>query len=180
MSESIPVIDTERLQLKGPKVEDFPAFAAMWARPELTREITGKPLTEEEAWTRLLRNAGLWPLVGYGYWHVFERNTDALVGQVGFADFHRNLTPSLREMPEIGWIISPDHQGKGYATEAARAAIRWGDANFSEKKKMCCIIGVENTPSICIAEKCGFSFIASAHYNGKAINVYHRPIAPHG
>lgn len=171
-----PVLETERLWLKPPEHKDFPPYAAMWALPEVTREISGKPLSEEEAWTRFLRNAGLWPVLGYGYWHVFERDGGAFVGQVGFADFRRALTPPLTGMPEIGWVIAPAHHGKGYASEAALAAVQWGDENFSAEA-MCCIIGVNNAPSIRIAEKCGFSFVVKVDYHASEINIYRRYVA---
>jgi len=175
-ADAVPVIETARLRVQGPRKEDFAAFAAMWARPEVTKEISGEPLPPEESWRRLLRNAGLWPVCGYGYWHVFERESGAFVGQVGFADFQRELTPPLTGMPEIGWAISPDYQGKGYATEAALGAIQWGDKVLSAER-MSCIIGVNNAPSIRIAEKCGFSFATTTEYHGSVIKIYHRPIA---
>src|SRR2546426_7424830 len=56
----VPVIETERLRLRGHRPEDFPDCAAMWADPVVTRYIGGKPLSEEEAWTRTLRCLGHW------------------------------------------------------------------------------------------------------------------------
>ena len=101
---AIPPIDTERLTLRGHGLEDFTESAAMWADPEVTRHIGGKPFSAEEVWTRLLR----------------------YVGEVGFADYKRNIEPSLGGVPEIGWALASWARGKGFATEAVRAAVAWG------------------------------------------------------
>ncbi len=63
-SKTVPVLETERLQLRGHRLEDFVQCAAMWADPLVIRYIGGKPLTEEESWTRFLRYVGHWSL-GY-------------------------------------------------------------------------------------------------------------------
>jgi RimJ/RimL family protein N-acetyltransferase len=63
----VPVIETQRLILRGHRLEDFDALAAMWADPHVARFIGGKPATQEESWARLLRYAGHWRLLGFGY-----------------------------------------------------------------------------------------------------------------
>jgi RimJ/RimL family protein N-acetyltransferase len=45
---NVPVLETERLVLRGHTLEDFPAYAAMWADPQVTKFIGGKPFSEEE------------------------------------------------------------------------------------------------------------------------------------
>jgi RimJ/RimL family protein N-acetyltransferase len=51
----VPVVETERLILRGHTLDDFPAFAAMWADPAVTRFIGGAPLSQEESWGKFLR-----------------------------------------------------------------------------------------------------------------------------
>src|ERR1700689_3125008 len=116
----VPVLETERLTLRGHRLDDFPASAAMWADPIVTRHF-GKSFTEEEAWTRFLRYVGHWALLGFGYWVVEEKATGIFAGEIGFADYKRNVEPSLKDVPEIGWVLATQAQGRGYATEAARA-----------------------------------------------------------
>src|ERR1700730_5578361 len=121
-SVEVPVLETERLKLRGHRLEDFLRCAAMWADPEVTRYIGGKPHTEEESWGRLLRYTGHWSLLGFGYWVVEENSTGSFIGEVGFADYKRGL-PALSGIPEIGWAFVTKARGKGYATEAVRAAV---------------------------------------------------------
>lgn len=127
----------------------------MWAEPEVTRFIGGRPSTRDEVWSRLLRYAGHWALLGYGYWAIVEKATGRFIGELGFADFKRDIIPSLDGMPELGWALASHAHGKGYATEAVRAAIAWGEAHFGPVRTAC-IISPDNLPSIRVAEKCGY------------------------
>jgi RimJ/RimL family protein N-acetyltransferase len=161
----IPVLETDRLRMRGHRVSDFEDCAAMWADPVVTRHTTGKPLSREDVWARLLRYAGHWVLLGFGYWALEEKSTGNFVGELGFADLKRDIKPSLDGMPEMGWILAPRAHGKGYATEATRAVIGWGDAHF-EAAKMACIIDPGNLASIRVAEKCGFRELQRTTYKG--------------
>ena len=160
-----PVIETERLKLRGHTPADLDASAAMWGDPEVTRFIGGKPATREETWGRLLRYAGHWPLLRYGYWLVEEKRSGRFVGEVGFADMKRDIAPPLDGMPESGWALAGWAHGQGFATEAVKAAIAWGDAHFGARTTTC-IISPENTASIRVAEKCGYREYARTTYKG--------------
>ena len=92
----VPILESERLKLRGHRLDDSVHSAAMWADPEVTRYIGGKPLTEEESWARLLRYVGHWSLLGFGYWLVEEKMTGNFIGEVGFADYKRDL-PARRK-----------------------------------------------------------------------------------
>jgi RimJ/RimL family protein N-acetyltransferase len=119
----IPVIETERLRLRGHEITDYADACAPWANPVVVRHIGRKPFTAEEVWHRLLRYRGLWALLGYGYWAVVEKSTQQFIGDIGFADFKREMTSSFGVAPEMGWILSPAAHGKGYATEAVMTAL---------------------------------------------------------
>ena len=125
-----PSLETERLTLTAHTLADFEECAAMWADAAVTRFIGGRPASREDVWNRILRYRGLWSLLGFGYWAVNERETGRYVGDVGFADFHRDLTPSLNGAPEVGWALATWAHGRGFATEAVRAAIAWGDTHI--------------------------------------------------
>jgi RimJ/RimL family protein N-acetyltransferase len=161
----VPILETERLKLRGHRLEDFNYSAAMWADPVVTRYVGGKPLTEEEAWRRMLGYIGHWSLLGFGYWAAEEKATGNFVGEIGFADYKRDLDPSLKGTPEIGWVLASPAQGKGYATEAVRAAVAWGDAQFPSARTAC-LISPENLASIRVAVKCGYNEFARATYKG--------------
>jgi RimJ/RimL family protein N-acetyltransferase len=167
----VPVLETERLKLRGHGLDDFPASAAMWADPVVTRHIGGQPLSAEEAWNKFLRYAGHWALLGFGYWVVEEKATGCFVGEIGFANYKRNIQPALT-VPEIGWILISQSHGKGYATEAVRGAVAWGDAHF--QSSTACIINPENVASIRVAEKCGYRKFQRTQYNGHPTSMFLR------
>jgi RimJ/RimL family protein N-acetyltransferase len=170
---SVPVLETKRLLMRGPEPDDFPAFAAMWADRNVVRYITKDPVNEEDSWTGFLRIAGHWPIMGFGYWMVLEKMMGVFLGEVGFVDFKRNMKPSIKGEPEIGWVFAKAAHGKGYASEAAKAAVEWGDAHFNHAR-MSCIINTPHVASIRVAEKCGFKETAKTIYKGDEIVVLHR------
>lgn len=172
---NVPILQTERLTLRGHTLEDFPAFAAMWADPGVTRFIGGTPLSEEDAWGKFLRTVGQWHLMGFGFWSVHERNGGARIGEVGFIEGRRDIVPSLIGIPECGWALTTHSQGKGYASEAVRAAMAWGDERFG-KVRMACIIAPDNAPSLRVAEKAGFREASRTTYKGTpTIMLYRDP-----
>jgi RimJ/RimL family protein N-acetyltransferase len=170
---SIPSIDTQRLTLRRHRLEDFDECAAMWGDPEVTRYIGGRPFSQEDVWSKLLRYAGLWSLMGFGFWVIRERTSGRFIGEVGFADFKRDIQPSLEGAPEIGWALAPWAWGKGFATEAVRASVEWGITHLVSKRTVC-LIGPENLASIRVAEKCGYKEFKRTTYRGQPIIVFER------
>ncbi len=174
----VPVLETERLRLRGHRVDDFANCAAMWADPVVVRHTVGKPLTEEESWRRLLGYVGHWALMGFGFWVAEDRATGRFVGEIGFVDYKRDLKPSLKGVPEIGWVLASHAHGKGFATEAVRAVLAWGDAHF-DSPRTACIIAPENVTSIRVAVKCGYRELTRTTYKGKPTLMFVREsVAP--
>ena len=152
---SAPELLTERLLMRGHRLDDFEDCAAMWGDERVTRFIGGKPSTREQAWARLLRYVGHWSLLGFGYWVLRERASGRFVGEVGFADFKRDIDPPLGDDQEMGWVLDPRAFGKGFAGEATRAAQGWMDGAFRARRTVC-MIDTENVASLRVAEKLGY------------------------
>ena len=172
----IPSLETDRLLLRGHCLEDFPQSAAMWADPNVTRHILERPLTEEEAWSRLLRYVGHWAIVGFGYWVIIEKHTGGFAGEAGFAELKRDIQPCFKRVPEIGWVLASRFHGKGFATEAVRAITAWGDAHFKTPTR--CIISPDNIASFRVAEKCGYREIHRTTYHGRPTVILERKLEP--
>ena len=169
----VPTLETARLRLRAHRIDDFGKLAAVWSDPIVVRYFDGQPLTREDAWARLLRYAGHWALVGFGFWAIEERDSASYIGDVGFARFHRDIEPPLPDVPEIGWVLTSRVHGKGYATEAVQAALSWGDARF-EGSTTVCIIHPENVASLRVAKKCGYRECGCATYRGQPALVFER------
>ncbi len=174
LTSTAPALATERLTLRGHLPADLDECTALWADPAVTRFIGGRPSTREETWARVLRYAGLWALLGLGYWVVRERATGRFVGEVGLADFRRDVTPPLDGAPEVGWALAPWAHGRGYATEAVRAALAWSDAHLAAPRTVC-MISPGNDASVRVADKCGFRPLGDATYKGQDQRLFERP-----
>lgn len=169
----IPSLETERLRLRGHRLEDFPAMSAMWADPQVTRFIGGRPFSEEETWARLLRYAGHWRLLGFGYWVVEDRATGRFLGEAGLADFRRAMEPSIHRIPEAGWVLVPSAHGRGFATEAMQAVLAWCDESLMVARTVC-LIRPGHTASVRVAEKCGFREFCQTEYHSQASILFER------
>lgn len=170
-----PTLETARLVLARHTPGHFEPLCAMWGDPEVVRHIGGTPSTPRESWMRMLSYRGLWSMLGYGYWAVTEKASGRYAGDVGFADFHRDMEPSIRGQPEAGWALCPWAQGRGYATEALTAALAWLDGTVRSERSVC-IIAPGNLASIRVAQKLGYRDPAPARLNDKETLLYTRSI----
>ncbi|HIV76140.1 MAG TPA: GNAT family N-acetyltransferase [Candidatus Sphingomonas excrementigallinarum] len=158
----------ERLTLRPYEVADYDAYAAMVADQVVVRHA-GAPMTGEEAWMRLLRFIGHWSVFGYGLFAVLDRANGQYLGETGFMDFRREVTPRLNPSPpEAAWVFTSAAHGKGYAFEAATAAHRWMDAHYAPPMTQC-IISPANLGSIRLAERLGYVPHDRPHYRGEAM-----------
>jgi RimJ/RimL family protein N-acetyltransferase len=168
-----PTLETPRLRLRPYRLDDFESHAAMWAEPQVVRFIGGKPMSREAAWTRFLRQIGLWRLLGFGFFALEDRLSGAFVGEAGFHDMRREITPSIEGTLEAGWALVPAMQGRGLAEEAMRAAIAWADCAHPGPP-MTCIIQVGHAASLRVAAKLGFTPYAETTYHGDPVTMLER------
>ncbi|WP_343528700.1 GNAT family N-acetyltransferase [Sphingomonas sp.] len=163
-----PVIHTDRLTLRPYEVGDFDAYAAMVADPVVVRHA-GRPMTGEEAWMRLLRFIGHWSVFGHGLFAVLDRTSGLFLGETGFMEYRREVTPKLASsLPEAAWVFTSAAHGKGYAFEAAAAAHRWMEESHAPPATQC-IISTANHGSIRLAERLGYRLHDAPDYRGAAL-----------
>jgi len=117
MPELGPTLHTERLILRPTAAEDFEPYAAYMA-DEATRYIGG-PQVRATAWRGFSNIAGAWAMQGFSMFSLIERSTGKWIGRAG------PWVPEGWPGNEVGWGIVPEAFGKGYASEAAVAAIDW-------------------------------------------------------
>lgn len=161
----IPVLETGRLRLRGLAEADFERYAAMWAEPAVVRFISGSPLSREAAWHRFLRQAGHWAWMGFGYFAIEDRGTGTLLGEAGFQELRRKLSPSIEGTMEAGWVLAPAAQGRRFAEEAMNACLDWADRALPGRR-ITCIIHPDHAASLHIARKLGFTEFANSDYHG--------------
>ncbi|HYO29375.1 MAG TPA: GNAT family protein, partial [Thermomicrobiales bacterium] len=123
MTPTYPIV-TERLLLRPFAAADLDALAAIQSRPEVARYLYWKPRPRAEVAGALERRLEQTRIEAEGdalVLAVVVRETDTLVGDVLL--WWRSAE---HRQGEVGYVFHPDHAGRGYATEASRAALRLG------------------------------------------------------
>ena len=131
MPDSRAALSTERLILRRWRDSDREPFGRLNADPEVMSHFP-RPLTREESDAFVERIEARFEERGYGLWAVERREDGAFLGFTGLAyqTFEAPFTPCV----EVGWRYDRSAWGHGYATEAAREALRFGfmEANLDE------------------------------------------------
>lgn len=150
-----PTLETERLVLRPFQDNDLADYFAMLNSPEVRsslrisdREGPAEALNKMAAWL------GQWELRGTGHWALGEKATGKFVGSVGLNRPERDDWPGV----EVGWTLHPDQWGRGYATEAGAAAVRYGFEHLGERRLFSCIL-VDNNRSQAVARRLGFQLL---------------------
>ena len=144
----IPTLQTERLILRALRAEDFEEYARFMADPDVMRYLSGDPLSCSDAWRSLAAVMGHWMLRGYGMWAVERKSDGAFVGRVGL--HNPEGWPAL----EVGWTLGKEYWGKGYASEAGRAALAYAFTT-QPVDRMISVIDPRNVASQNVAARLG-------------------------
>lgn len=128
---SAPILRTDRLVLRGWREPDREPYAAMNADPRVMEHFPGT-MTRAESDAHVDAIAEHFATRGYGLWAVEVPGEAEFIGFVGLSvpRFQAHFTPAV----EVGWRLAAEWWGRGYATEAAREAVRFGfeDAGLDE------------------------------------------------
>ena len=150
-------IETERLILRSWKNEDRAFFAEM-NRNEHVMKYFPKLLSTEESDSFVNRIIAEFEKFGYGLYAVETKDTGDFIGYVGFHRF--NFEASFSPNWEIGWRISDKFCHKGYATEAAKACIRYAREN-KLFDRLFSFTAIQNIPSENVMKRIGMTHICS-------------------
>ncbi|MEZ5946009.1 MAG: GNAT family N-acetyltransferase [Hyphomonas sp.] len=167
-----PTLTTERLVLRPAQESDFAPLAAMWGDEEVVRYIGGQTRGPQDVWFTIARGRGMWDIKGFGNWTVTDGASGEVLGEAGFADFRRGITPDLSQWPEAGWAFSKSTWGRGIASEAVGAIHAWLDD--ARPGLSVCIVDEGNAASRRVAEKCGYRVWCQSELRGAAINIFRR------
>lgn len=123
------------------------------------------PLSRDDAWRQLAVLAGHWSLRGYGMWAVEERPSGKFIGRVGLH------FPEGWPDREVGWALSRAYWGRGYALEAAGAALRVA-FEMLDWPRAVSLIAPPNQRSIRLAERLGEHFERNLLLRGNTTALY--------
>ena len=142
-----PVLQTERLTLRRPEACDFDAWAAFCADPDTMRFLGGAQ-NRATAWRTMCTMAGAWDVRGFSMFSVIERASGRWIGRIG------PWQPEGWPGTEVGWGLAAEFAGKGYALEAARAAMDYAFDTLGWDAAIH-TIHPDNAASIALAERLG-------------------------
>ena len=167
------ILETERLVLRPFRQADIDAYAELCADPMVMKFLnaTGSPISRADAWRQMAMYLGHWELRGFGTWAVVERATEEFVGRVGLH------YPEGWPDRELGWTIASKFWGKGYASEAARAAIghAFGTLGWTH---LVSLIHPDNHRSARLAERLGYHVHGTAEVIGLRLTLYRLDRSP--
>lgn len=151
-------IETERLRLRIVCPNDLDDLAGLFADPDVVKYVgNGKPSTREDAATAVDSMITHWQKHSFGRWIAADKTNGAFIGFGGLR--------SLFGTPEVVYHLTKKNWSKGFATELARAALRFG---FEERgfERIVAIAKPPNAASIHVMEKLGMLFEKHAQYYG--------------
>ena len=159
-------LETERLRFVKFREDHWEPYAAMCADAEVMRYLgTGVTLSRDDTSRAIAGMLGHWQLRGYGMWALESRQTGELVGRAGFLD------PAGWPGFELGWMLGREHWGKGYASEAARRALRFA-FEVLKRDRVISLIREANAPSIRVALAIGEKLAGEVELLGAKALVY--------
>lgn len=152
----VPRLETARLVLRAPHATDWPAFHAFMAEPRSAFLRDGEALADAKLWRSFCHILGTWVARGYGSFVLCEKGSEQPLGLVG--PWHPIEAPER----EIAWSIwVAEAEGKGYALEAARAALTHAYRDLGWKTAVS-YIDADNVRSIALARRLGATLDAFA------------------
>lgn len=167
MADHIPVVETERLRLRAPKLADLAPLSAFYATER--SHFVGGPLDARSVNRNMMSVFGSWALRGHGLWHIAERATDAFLGWAGII-----YAPDWHE-PELGWMVISSSEGHGIAFEAATAARAYAARHLGHDGVIS-YIAPRNTRSAALARRLGAAFEREDTLSGNPVHVYRHPL----
>ncbi|HVU91800.1 MAG TPA: GNAT family N-acetyltransferase [Jatrophihabitans sp.] len=160
------VRQTERLTLREMTDSDLDDIAALLGDPEVMRYYP-RPKTRDEAARWIAWNRRLYAERGFGLWVLNRTSDGAFVGECGLTI---QVVDGVEEV-EVGYHVSPPHQGRGYATEAAAACQDLARDELGVKR-LIAVINPDNSPSRAVAERIGLRPEKNAPMYGQDRLIY--------
>lgn len=145
-------VTTARLHLRRPVPGDLDALARVFEQEPVWHWPFRRGRTRDETAAFLDRQQRHWDTLGYGLWLVIDQASEGLVGYAGLSV--PAFLPEILPAVEVGWRLEPAVWGRGYATEAATAAL---GAAFSTLgiAEVCSLPEADNLASVRVCERLG-------------------------
>jgi RimJ/RimL family protein N-acetyltransferase len=160
------ILRTLRLRLEPVQDSHFEGLRALHSDPAAMRFLGG-PKTDDEVRAWISAAQGHWARVGFNWWSVIEQGNEELLGAVSTQHIENDETKPI----EIGWRFRSEHWGKGYATEAGRAMLRFA---FDEVgvREVYAVAKPENQASLRVMERLDMRYAGLRSFYGNMCATY--------
>ena len=166
MDPPYPTLTTERLLLRPFTEADVEPLHALMQDPDVMRYVGDRRVPSlQETWRAVAGWIGHWTLRGYGLWAVVEQESGDVIGRAGI------INPIDWPGPEVGYLLGRRWWGRGYATEAAAAAMAWGFSTIGFER-LISLIDPANAASIRVAERLGETLEGETDLWGNRVLIY--------
>jgi RimJ/RimL family protein N-acetyltransferase len=162
-------LQTPRLQLRPCQITDLAPIHTLWTTDRIRYFLfDDRVITLDETRSFLQDSLTNFDHLGYGIWLVFSQLSDRPIGFAG-------CLQSDHQLPSLIYGIHPDHWGKGYATEAARAVLYYvATLPFPQIEAD---VDEPNVASVRVLEKLGMQQVKRAIVHGKPLLYYSATIS---
>lgn len=166
MDRKLPFLQISRLTLRPLQPEDAEVLHRIYRSEGVLRFFPNPiPPALEKVQRFILAQQAHWETHGYGNWGVLPDGSDEIIGWVGL-----QYLPELDET-EVGFLLDRVFWGKGYATEAAQASIKFG-FGWIKLDHIIALVHPDNLASLRVIEKCGMSYIDKLPLWGIELNRF--------
>jgi RimJ/RimL family protein N-acetyltransferase len=160
------IIETPRLVLRPPIGSDIEPMMVIHQDPDVMKYLDSRVSGDiATAWRNVAMMIGHWSISGFGPWIVVMKESSQIIGRAGL------WYPAGAADVELGWMIRRSDWGRGFATEAASAALKWAWQHV-DTDHIVSLISAANTPSIRIAEKLGQRLESTRVVDGAALHTF--------
>ncbi len=163
------ILETPRCSVRELALDDLDDLFELYAKKGMEKYVEPLYPREKEIEYQQAYLKNMYGYYGYGLWLIFRKGSKKLIGRAGLE--HREY-PEGMEL-ELGYVIAPEEQRKGYAFEVCSAILAYAQKEM-DFPRVNCLIRPDNGASIHLAEKLGFYFLEEMEINGKTMKRYIR------
>lgn len=165
------ILETARLRLEPFHDSHYEGLRVMDNDSDVMRYINkGIVKTSEETWESIRRVQARWEKYGFSWWAIKDKASGCIVG-AACLQYLANVE-NVEGVPlEIGWRLIPEQNGKGYATEAAKAIVDFA-VDYIGATYLVAVTDPENIPSQRVMQRLGMAYKAIEHHYDVPCVVY--------
>ena len=166
------ICETSRLSIRELTTDDVPELASILGDPTVMRYSIRGVFSEEDTRQFVEWCINLYEKNGYGPWALVEKASTELVGFCGLSP---ELINGVEEI-HVGYRLTPQFWGQGFATEAASEVLAHG-FEVGCIDSVVAIIEPEHIASLRVAEKAGFASFICARFHDRDVRIYRKTLS---